>query len=77
MTCEDRVGQVIESFLAGFALVTTSVFLRVISAFADHSWAVAVRAGGAVGPAEVSNGLVAFGVVNQGLDLDHARVYGF
>lgn len=72
MTCEDRVGQVIESFLAGFALVTTSVFLRVISAFADHSWAVAVRACGAVGPAEVSNGLVAFGVVDQGLNVDHA-----
>jgi hypothetical protein len=72
MPCEDGVGQVIESFLAGFALVSTAVFLRVVSAFADDSWAVAVRAGGAVGPAEVSNGLVAFGVVNQGLDLDHA-----
>jgi hypothetical protein len=72
MTCEDRVGQVIESFLAGFTLVSTTVFLRVVSAFADHSWTVAVWAGGAVGPAEVSNGLVAFGVVNQGLDVDHA-----
>ena len=49
-----------------------AVFLRVIAAFADDSWAVAVRAGGAVGPAEVSYGLVAFCVVDQGLDLDHA-----
>jgi hypothetical protein len=72
MRCKDRVGQVIESFLAGFALVSTAVFLGVVSAFADDSWAVAVRAGGAVGPTEVSNGLVAFGVVNQGLDVDHA-----
>jgi hypothetical protein len=71
MTCEDCVGQVIESFLAGFALVSTPVFLGVVSAFADHPRAVAVWAGGAVGPAEVSNGLVAFGVVNQGLDVDH------
>lgn len=76
MTCEDCVGQVIESFVAGFALVSTPVLLRVISAFADDSLAVAVRAGGAVGPAEVSNGLVAFGIVNQGLNVDHARVYG-
>ena len=64
MTCEDCVGQVIESFLASFTLVSTPVFLGVISAFADDSWALAVWAGGAVGPAEVSNGLVAFGVVN-------------
>jgi hypothetical protein len=68
MACEDRFGQAIESFLAGFAVVSTAVFLRVISTFADHSLAVAVRAGGAVRPAEVSNGLIAFGVVNQGLD---------
>lgn len=72
MRCEDRVGQVIESFMARAALISTTVWLGVISAFADDPVGVAGWAGSAVRPAEFSHGLVAFGVVDQGLNVDHA-----
>ena len=74
MSCENRVGQVIESFVARAALVTTTVWLGVISAFADDPFGVAGWAGGAGGPAKFSHGLVAFSIVDQGLNVDHARV---
>ena len=74
MSCENRVGQVIESFVARAALVTTTVWLGVISAFTDDPFGVTGWAGGAGGPAKFSHGLVAFGIVDQGLNVDHARV---
>ena len=74
MSCKDRVGQVIKSFMARAALVTTTVWLGIISAFTDDPFGVTGWAGGAIRPAKFSNGLVAFGIVDQGLNIDHARV---
>src|SRR5215210_624148 len=73
MAGEDRPGQVIEVFLTGLALVALPLGLsRIVSLFGDPR-GVTMRTGNALGPAQSTDGFVAFQVVDEILDVDHRR----
>ena len=67
---EDRPGQVIEASAAGPALVPLPLRLGLIPALFDGPARIAVGTADAVGPAEVVDHLVAFGVVRDSQDVD-------
>jgi len=63
MAGENSVGQVVEPLAAVSALVALAIGLGVVPTILDDRIRGAMRAGHAVGPAHLPDGLVAFGVV--------------
>jgi hypothetical protein len=73
MAGEDRPGQVIEAAMATAALATTPLRLGRVPALLDDVAGVAVGTADAVGPAGGPDDLIALGVVDDRLDVDHHR----
>jgi hypothetical protein len=76
VTGEDGPGQVIEAARAGPAIVPLPVGLGVVLAVLDHIPGVATGAGDPVGPAEVTNGLKALGIVDEVRQIDQETGLG-
>jgi len=71
MTGEDGVGQIVEAFAAGAALVPLTIGLGVVATVLDDRNRAARVAGDAVGPTHVADGLKTLGVVEEVLDVHH------
>ena len=70
VTGEDGISQVIEATVAGPALVALPLRLGLIPALFDNLAGVATGASDTVGPVEVTDHLVALGVVGDPQDVD-------
>jgi hypothetical protein len=71
MAGKDGVGEVVEAVTTPLAFLTLTVRLGVIPAVLDDRGRGAMGAGDALWPAHVPDGLVALGVVEKILDIDH------
>jgi hypothetical protein len=76
MPCEDGPSQVVEAPPAGPTVIALTVGLRVVLAVLDDILRVAMRAGDPVGPAEVTDGLEALGIVDEVREVDHGARLG-
>ena len=71
MAGEDGPGQVVEVFLTSLALITLALGLgRIVTLFGDRR-RVATGTGDALRPSQLADGLEAFEVVDEVLDVDH------
>jgi len=71
MAGEDGPGQVVEVLLAGLATVATTFRLgRIVTLFGDLR-GVAMGTGDALWPSQLADGLEAFQVIDELLDVDH------
>ena len=68
---EDGAGQIIEPSMAAGALRALPVRLGLVTAPLDDLAGVTIRASDAVRPAEGTHRVVALGVVDEGLDVQH------
>jgi hypothetical protein len=68
---EDGPGQVLEAAPAGGAGVTLAVRLGLILAVLDHLPGRAMRAGHSVRPAQFTDRLEAFGLIDEVGEIDH------
>ena len=71
MTGKDRVRHIVEASLTGLAPVTLTLRLGIISVLFGDFRAVTSGTLDAVGPAESTDGLKTFGVVNERLNVYH------
>ena len=76
MSGEDGPGQVIEAPRTGPTLVARAMGLSLVLAVLDDLLRVAMRAGDAVGPTEVTDGLEALGLVDEVGESDHGACLG-
>ncbi len=73
MAREDRPAQIIKTAAATLATVALPVLLGVVNAVADDGATGAAWAANAVGPAMLTDHLVAFRVVDEGGEVDQLR----
>ena len=71
---EDRSCQVIEPLLTAVTEVSLTVRLSIIAAVLDHRVGRAMRTSDTIGPAHLTDGLKAFGVVDEIANIDHRSV---
>src|SRR3712207_2895554 len=72
MAGEEGAGQVIEARLAGRASVALALWLPVVMAVPRHLVTLALRTPHALGPAQTPDRVEAFGIIDQGWELDQA-----
>jgi hypothetical protein len=73
MAGEDRPAQIIETAAAPLATVALAVLLSVVNAVADDGTTGAAGAANAIGPAMLTDHLVALRVVDEGGEIDQFR----
>ena len=76
MPSENGPGQVIEAPRTGATDIALTVGLSLVLAVLDHLLGVAMRADNPVGPAEVTDGLEALGLVDEVGEVDHGARLG-
>ena len=70
MSSKDSVGQVIKAFVAVAALLALTGRFRVIKATLDDIFGLTRGTHDAVGPAQLADGLIALGIINEIRDVD-------
>src|SRR5438105_15966666 len=70
MSSKDRVGQIIKSFITVGTLITWTSRFCIIKAAFDHMLRLTRGTCDAVGPAQLTNGLITLHVINEMLDVN-------
>ena len=71
MTGKDRVGQIVKAWLTGLAQITLTCGLGIVAPLFCHLRAITRGTMDTVRPAQVTNGLKTFGVVDERLNVYH------
>src|SRR5437899_12920737 len=70
MSSKDRVGQIIKAFITVVTLITLTSRFCIIKAAFDHMLRLTRGTCDAVGPAQLTNGLIRLHVINELLDVN-------
>src|SRR5213592_3001493 len=70
MSSKDRVGQIIKAFITVVTLITLTSRFCIIKAAFDHMLRLTRGTCDAVGPAQLTNGLITLHVINEMLDVN-------
>jgi hypothetical protein len=76
MPGEDGPGQVIETSRTRSTVIALSLGLSLVLAVLDDELGVAMRAGDAIGPTEIADGLETLGLINEGGQMNHGTCLG-
>src|SRR5262249_22335228 len=70
MSGKNRVGQIIEAFVTVVTLIALTSWFRVVKATLDDVLRLTRGARNAIRPAQLADGLIALGIINEILDVD-------
>src|SRR2546428_4546561 len=70
MSSKDRVGQIIKAFITVVTLITLTSRFCIIKAAFDHMLRRTRGTGDAIGPAQLTNGLITLHVIDEMLDVN-------
>src|SRR5262249_33102682 len=70
MSGKNRVGQIIETFVTVVTLIALTSWFRVVKATLDDVLRRTRGARNAIRPAQLADGLIALGIINEILDVD-------